>query len=101
MDSGTRITKSPVEVAQEALDIARESIPLYSHPFARKEFNQHQLFAILTLRRVLRTDIQGIIDKLENSPELSDVLGLTQIPDYSTLFHAEQRLIGKGFLESF
>jgi len=101
MEAEKKTTKSAIAVVQEALLAAKESMPLYSHPFVRKEFNQHQLFAILTLRRVLRTDIQGIIDKLENSPELSDVLGLTQIPDYSTLFHAEQRLVGKGFLESF
>ena len=88
-------------MAQEALLAAKESMPLYSHPFVRKEFTQHQLFAVLTLRRSLRTDIPGIIKKLEDSIELCEVLGLKEIPDYSTLFHAEQRLVGKGFLERF
>jgi len=100
MEAEIKTTKSPIAVAQEALLVARESIPLYSHPFVRKEFTQHQLFAILTLRRTLQTDIHGVIKKLEDSSELSDALGLKEIPDYSTLFHAEQRLVGRGFLES-
>jgi len=101
METEIRTTKSPAVVVQEALLVAGESMPLYSHPFVRKDFTQHQLFAILTLRRTLQTDIHGVIKKLEDSPELSGALGLKEIPDYSTLFHAEQRLIGKGFLETF
>lgn len=88
-------------LARQALRIAKESIPLYSHPFARRDFNQHQLFAVLTLRQSLETDLCGIIGILENSPQLREVLGLNKIPDYSTLFYAEQRLTRKGFLKNY
>jgi len=100
MSAEVKMTKSPVALARQALRIAKESIPLYAHPFASRDFTQHQLFAILTLRRSLKTDFRGIISLLEDSPELREVLGLNKIPDYSTLFNAEQRLIRKGFLKS-
>jgi len=94
------MTQSPVALARQALRIAKDTVPLYAHPFAGRDFTQHQLFAILTLRQSLKVDYQGIIGLLEDSPELREVLGLNKIPDYSTLFFAEQRLIRKGFLKS-
>jgi hypothetical protein len=100
MPAQVKTTKSPVALARRALRIAKESIPLYAHPYASRDFNQHQLFAILTLCRSLKTDFCGIIGILEDSPELREVLGLNKIPDYSTLFYAEQRLTRKGFLKT-
>ncbi len=37
--------------------------------------------------------------ELADSHDLCEVLGLERIPGYATLFHAEERLIRKGFLE--
>jgi hypothetical protein len=100
MPTEVKMTQSPVALARQALRIAKDTVPLYAHPFAGRDFTQHQLFAILTLRQSLKVDHQGIIGLLEDSPELREVLGLNKIPDYSTLFFAEQRLIRKGFLKS-
>jgi len=100
MPAEVKMTKSPVALARQALRIAKESIPLYAHPFASRDFTQHQLFAILIIRRSLKTDFRGIISLLEDSPELREVLCLNKIPEDSTLFNAEQRLIRKGFLKS-
>jgi len=86
-------------VARDALAEAKESMPIYAHPLLAKDFTEHQLFAIQTLRRSVTTDIQGIIEILEASPDLCRALDLEKLPDRATLFHAEQRLIRKGFLE--
>lgn len=92
--------ESPVALAQQALSTAKDSLPLYPHPFARRDFTQHQLFAILTLRQALKTDYHGIIQMLNDLPDLREVLDLQKIPDDSTLSSAEQRLVKKGFLKN-
>jgi len=74
-------------------------MPKFAHPFLAKDFTEHQLFAILVLRRFFKTDIQSVIERLAASAELREALGLQTIPDYATLFHAEERLVRKGFLE--
>ena len=74
-------------------------MPKFAHPFLAKDFTEHQLFAILVLRRFFKTDIQGVIERLAASAELREALGLQTIPDYATLFHAEERLVRKGFFE--
>ena len=100
MQTEVKLTQSPVALARQALRIAKDSIPLYSHPFASRDFTQHQLFAILILRQSLKIDYDGIIGLLENSSELREILGLNKIPNPPTLYNAEQRLIRKGFLKS-
>ena len=95
-----KTTQSPVALACQALRIAKESIPLYPHPFASRDFTQHQLFAILVLRQFLKTDYRGIIQMLKDFSDLRKVLGLKDIPHYSTLCYAEQRLLKKGLLKS-
>jgi hypothetical protein len=89
-------TKSAVALAREALAAARRALPRYSHPNSRKEYTQHQHFAILVLRQFFRTDYRGIVHVLAEWSELRKVLGLTQVPHYSTLCYAEQRLLKGG-----
>lgn len=101
MAAGIWTTKSLVEVAQNALAEASECMPRFAHPFLSKDFTEHQLYAIQVLRRFLKTDIQGVIEKLGDSAELCEVLGLEAIPDYSSLLQAGARLTRKGFLEEF
>jgi hypothetical protein len=48
MKTPTPMTKSPRAVAQEALRLAQETLPPYSAARSRKDFTQHQLFAIST-----------------------------------------------------
>jgi hypothetical protein len=99
MAIGVWTTESLVTAARNALAEARECMPKYAHPFLGKDFTEHQLYAIQVLRRLLKTDTQGIIEKLGDSPELCEALGLEAIPDYATLFQADARLVRKGFLE--
>ena len=71
------MTKSPRAVAQEALRVARDAMPAYSSKFSRKDFTQHQLFALLALKTFLKTDYRGLIQMLVDFRELRDDLGLT------------------------
>ena len=90
------MTKSPRAVAREALRLAREAMPAYSSKYSRKDFTQHQLFAALALKVFLKTDYRGVVAFLRDFAELRGELGLTKVPDHSTLCYAEQRLLKKG-----
>ncbi len=90
------MTKSPRAVAREALRLAQESLPAYSSKFSRKDYTQHQLFALLALKTFFKTDYRGVVALLEDFPELQADLGLDKAPHYSTLCKAEPRLLKKG-----
>src|SRR5262249_20708499 len=90
------MTKSPRQVAREALRLAQDALPAYSCPTSCKDFTQAQLFACLALKTFLRTDYRGVVAFLEDFPELRADLGLTKVPHYSTLCYAEQRLLQQG-----
>ena len=90
------MTKSPRAVAREALRLAQETLPAYSSKFSRKDFTQHQLFAVLALKTFLKADYRGLIQMVEDFAELRQDFGLDKVPHYSTLCYAEQRLLKKG-----
>ena len=90
------MTKSPVAVAREALQMGQRGLALYSSPFSKKDFTQPQLFAMLVLRQFFRTDYRGVVQMLRDFSELRSTLGLKKVPHYSTLCYAEQRLLKKG-----
>ena len=90
------MTKSPRAVAREALRLAQQSLPPYSAARSRKDFTQHQLFAVLALKQFLKTDYRGVVQFLHDFAELREDLGLAKVPNYSTLCYAEQRLLKKG-----
>jgi hypothetical protein len=86
------MTKSPRVVAREALRVAQEALPAYSSKYSRKDFTQHQLFAILALNAFLKTDYRGVIQHLEDFSGLREELGLQEVPHHSTLCYAAGRL---------
>jgi hypothetical protein len=90
------MTKSPRAVVQEALRLAQESLPAYSSQYSRKDFTQHQLFALLALKTFLKTDYRGVVAFLDDFAELRDDLALAKVPDQSTLCYAKKRLLKKG-----
>jgi hypothetical protein len=96
MKTPTLMTKSPRAVAREALRLAQESLPPYSSPRSRKDFTQHQLFAVLALKTFLKTDYRGVTEFLKDFEELQADLGLKKVPNYSTLCYAEGRILKKG-----
>jgi hypothetical protein len=90
------MTKSPLAVARRAIDLAAESLPLYSSARSRHDYTQPQLFAILALKQFFRTDYRGIVAILADSSDLRQELGLTKVPHYSTLAYAAARLLKRG-----
>ena len=90
------MTKSALDLARMALSVARESIPAYSSKFSRKDFTQHQHFALLALREFLKTDYRGLEQFLKEWAELRETLGLEKVPDHSTIQKAAERLLERG-----
>jgi hypothetical protein len=90
------MTKSPRAVAREAMRLARETLPAYASKFSRKDYTQHQLFALLALKTFFKTDYRGLTHMLADFAELREDLGLTATPHYSTLCYAAKRLLKKG-----
>lgn len=90
------MTKSTLTLAGEALAAAREALPRYASRYSRKDFTLHQLFAVLVVRRFLRTDYRGVVRTLQEWPQLRRRLGLSRVPDHTTLWHAERKLMKKG-----
>src|SRR5690242_18570034 len=96
MNTTRPMTKSPRAVAREALRLAREALPAYSSKFSRKDYTQHQLFALLTLKTFFKTDYRGLTQMLLDFAELREELALRGVPHYSTLCYAAKRLLKKG-----
>jgi hypothetical protein len=89
------MTKSPLRLAGQALAVARGARPAYSSKYSRKDYTQHQLFALLALRAFLKTDYRGLEQYLRDWSDLRAALGLTKVPDHSTLPKAAGRLLEK------
>jgi hypothetical protein len=96
MNTTRPMTKSPRAVAREALRLAKETLPAYSSKFSRKDYTQHQLFALLALKTFFKTDYRGLARMLADFAELRQDLGLDEVPHYSTLCYAAGRLLKKG-----
>src|ERR1044072_7574592 len=96
MTTSFPMTKSPRALAHEALRLAQAALPPYSAVRSRKDFSQHQLFAILALKTFFKTDYRGVTQLLADFAELRADLGLTKVPHYSTLCYAAGRLLKKG-----
>jgi hypothetical protein len=95
MKTTRKMTKSPLAVAREALAVAREALPAYSSKYSRKDYTRHQLFALLVLREFLKADYRGLEQQLQEWSDLRDALGLSKVPDHSTLQKAADRLLAK------
>ena len=86
------MTKSALTVARQALAVARDALPPYHSKFSRKDYTQHQLFALLAVRPFLKTDYRGVEQLARDWSDLRQTLGLTRVPDHSTLGRAGDRL---------
>lgn len=91
--------KSAIQLARLSLQIAQASLPAYAHKFSPKRYTQPQLFSILVLRQFFKTDYRSIVVLLDEWAELRAALGLKQVPNYSTLYYAEQRLCTQPVFE--
>ncbi len=74
---------------------AKRALPAFAHRYSPKKFTQHQLFACLTLKEFLKLDYRGIMQLLMDSPDLCAVIELSEVPHWTTLQKAADRLLKK------
>jgi hypothetical protein len=91
-----KTTRNPIALGRAALEVGEAALPPYSHRNSPHKFTQAQLFALLVLREFFRLDYRSLVEWLEQWSELRGALGLKQLPHYSTLCYAEDRLLKKG-----
>src|SRR5512133_1977948 len=91
-----KTSKSTLTVAREALKAGQESLPDYRHPKSPKKFTQPQLFACLVVKECRGLDYSGVWVLLQEWPELRNVLGLKQVPHFTTLCAASKHLLAKA-----
>src|SRR5688572_26801320 len=91
----SRTSKSPRMVAIEALATGTKALPRYSHRNSPKVYTQPQLFACLVLKQFFKTDYRGIAAMLRDLPELVKLLGLKDVPHFTTLHKACGRLLAQ------
>jgi hypothetical protein len=94
-----RTTKSPRKVTLEAFELAKQTIPAYSHRFSPKKFTQHQLLALLVLKTHQQQDYRGLVALLADMPELMRDLGMKAVPHYTTLQKASERFLSDAALQ--
>ncbi len=89
----SKLSKSPLRVAREALTTGYSRLRLYAHKFSPKTYTQPQLFACLVLKMFFKTDYRGIAKIMEDCSDLRHVLGLQFVPHFTTLQKASGRLL--------
>jgi hypothetical protein len=90
------LTKSPLAFVRVALEAGQAALPAYSCPKSPHKYTQAQLFAILALKEFLQLDYRGVIAHLADWREAREAIGLKQLPNFSTLKYAQDRLMEKG-----
>jgi hypothetical protein len=80
-----------------AYELARESLPSYSHKFSRHDFTLPQLFACLVVKEHQRRSYRGAEELLRDSPGWRRRAGMhkRRSPDHNTLWRAAKFLLRK------
>lgn len=90
------MTRSALALAKMALKVGRKVLPAYSHINSPKVYTQPQLFAMLTVRQFFGLDYRGAEQLLADWSDLRRALDLRQVPHWTTLQKADERLLKKG-----
>jgi hypothetical protein len=93
------MTKSPLNVARQALAVGAQALRPYAHLNSPKKFTQPQLFSCLVLKTFFKTDYRGIEQLLMDLPQLAHTLRLDQVPHFTTLHKAAGRLLQLRLVE--
>jgi hypothetical protein len=89
----SKTSKSPRQVAAAAYRIARGTLPEYNSRYSPRKFTQPQLFVCLVLKIFFKTDYRGIVQILDDCPNLCHTIELDHIPHFTTLQKASKRLL--------
>jgi hypothetical protein len=91
----SRTTKSATEFATTTYDAARRAFSDFSGPFSPQKFTQPQIVTMLALRQFFKLDYRGTVERLAEWSELREAIELRKVPHFTTLIHAEKRLLKK------
>ena len=80
--------------ARIALEVSRAVLPPYRTRFSKHQFTQPQLLALLCLMRYEDWTFREAEVRLCEHRELRQTLGLSRVPDFTTLYRFLQRLDG-------
>ena len=81
-----------VKVARLAYQIAKQELPLYSHPKSPHKYTFPQLASCLILTFYLNMSYRDAEEWLLASDKVCNALGLRQVPDHSTICRVYARL---------
>jgi hypothetical protein len=82
-----------MDIARNALALAKKHLPRYAHRYSPKTYTQPQLFVCLVLKTFFRTDYRGMMVILQDFEALQAYLGLKRVPHFTTLHKASRRLL--------
>ena len=82
--------------ARTALEVGRAVLPPYRTRFSKHQFTQPQLLAILCLMRYEDWTFREAEVRLGEHRELRQTLGLSRVPDFTTLYRFLGRLDGQS-----
>jgi IS5 family transposase len=82
--------------ARTAWEVGRAVLPPYRTRFSKHQFTQPQLLAILCLMRYEDWTFREAEVRLGEHRELRQTLGLSSVPDFTTLYRFLQRLDGQS-----
>jgi transposase len=88
-----------LEVMQLALIVARRQLNDYSCPRSKHTYTQPQLLACLILKSLKKLTYRGTTELLETADGLREVLGLEQVPAYSTFKEFADRVLTPTLLD--
>lgn len=74
-----------LRVVSLSMMLGRQHLASYGSYKSRHDFTQVQLMTCLILRTYWKTTYRGVIEQLAVSSELREAMGLTKLPNYSTL----------------
>ena len=78
--------------ARTALEVSRAVLPPYRTRFSKHQFTQPELLAILCLMRYEDWTFREAEVRLGEHRELRQTLGLSRVPDFTTLYRFLKRL---------
>lgn len=92
-------SKSPNAIARIAYATTQKCLPAYRHRKSPKKFTQHQLVTCLVLKEFFKKDYRSIAEIIRDSSDLQTIMELEEVPHYTTLQKAAQRLTKKHILD--
>jgi len=77
--------KELIKFTLVAFKVAEMSLPAYSCENSKQTYTQHQLMALLCLMKRLRLRYCEMVEVIKLMPKLQELIGLKEIPHFTTL----------------